>query len=81
MKKAKKLPTTIYLEPGISRAIRVKAAVSGRTVSDITNDSLRRLLVADREDIRIARQRLRRERGEARDYLEVLQELKRDGLL
>ena len=80
MPKSKKLPTTVYLEPEVSRAIRVKAAVSGRTVSDLANDGLRRILREDEDHLRIIRER-KREMGKARPYEDVLREFKRRGLL
>ena len=78
MATVKRSATTIYLDPGISRAIKVKAASSGRSVSALANESLRRLLSEDERDLRTFR---RRRREPVRPYEEVLAELRRDGLL
>ena len=43
--------STIYLEPELHRAIRLKSAHTNRTISDIVNDSLRAALREDQEDL------------------------------
>ena len=42
---------TIYLEPDLYRAVRIKSAHTNRTISDIVNESLRNALSEDQEDI------------------------------
>ncbi|MDA8172724.1 MAG: hypothetical protein M0033_14040 [Nitrospiraceae bacterium] len=49
MKTAKK--STIYFDAQIHRALRLKAAETDRTVSDIVNDAVRISLAEDAEDI------------------------------
>lgn len=78
MDKTKRQPTTVYLHPKIARAVKVKAAMTESTVSDLVNDALARRLREDEDDLRVARER-RRERG--RDFEDVLKDLKRDGLI
>lgn len=78
MQKIKRSPTTVYLEPKIARAAKVKAALTGKSLSDVTNEALARSLSEDERDIRIFKER---EKEPTRDYDEVLKELKRDGLL
>jgi plasmid stability protein len=42
---------TVYFEPGIHRALRLKAAASDRSVSDLVNDAVKRSLAEDAEDL------------------------------
>jgi plasmid stability protein len=42
---------TIYFEPEIHKAIRVKAAHTHRTLSDIVNEAVRAALREDQEDL------------------------------
>ncbi len=69
-------PTTIYLDPKLAKAARIKAAITGKSLSDLANEGLARVLREDEGLLRLARQR-RRQRG--RDYEEFLKELRRDG--
>jgi len=78
MAKPARSATTVYLDPRIARAAKVKAAVTGRSLSDLANEGLTRLLSEDERDIRLAKER-RREKG--RPYEEFVKELRRDGLL
>jgi len=43
--------TTIYLDSGLRRALKIKAATAGRSVSDLVNEAVRRTLEEDREDL------------------------------
>lgn len=42
---------TIYLDPALHRALRLKAASSNRTVSDLVNEAVRQSLREDQEDL------------------------------
>ncbi len=42
---------TIYFEPDIHKAIRLKAADTHRTLSDIVNEAVRAALREDQEDL------------------------------
>jgi len=42
---------TIYFEPELHRAVRIKSAHTNRTISDIVNESLRIALSEDQEDL------------------------------
>ncbi len=42
---------TIYLEPELHQAVRLKSAHTHRTISDIVNESLRLALREDQEDL------------------------------
>jgi plasmid stability protein len=43
--------STIYFEPELHRALRVKAASTQRTVSEIVNEALREALREDHDDL------------------------------
>lgn len=42
---------TIYFDPDVHRALRMKAAASDLTVSDVVNDAVRLALAEDAEDL------------------------------
>ena len=42
---------TVYFEPELHRAVRLKAAHTHRSVSDIVNDAVRSALRDDQEDL------------------------------
>ncbi len=69
-------PTTIYLEPAIAKAVRVKAAMSGKSVSDLANKGLVRLLRDDARDLKILRNRRKQP---TRSYEEFIAELEKRG--
>lgn len=43
--------STIYFDPQIHAALRLKAVHTHRTVSDIVNDAVRAVLAEDQEDL------------------------------
>ena len=43
--------STIYFDPELHRALRLKAASTERSVSDLVNDAVRRALREDQEDL------------------------------
>ena len=43
--------STIYFDPVLHRALRVKAAETSRSVSDLVNDAVRENLSEDAEDL------------------------------
>ena len=43
--------STIYFEPDLHRALRVKAAHTRRSLSDLVNDAVRQALREDQEDL------------------------------
>jgi len=43
--------TTIYLDPALHQALRLKAASSNRTVSELVNEAVRQSLREDQEDL------------------------------
>ena len=42
---------TVYFEPGLHRAVRLKAAHTHRSISEIVNDAVRLALREDGEDL------------------------------
>ena len=43
--------STIYFEPELHKALRIKAANTERSISDLVNDAIRQALREDREDL------------------------------
>jgi hypothetical protein len=78
MAATKRQATTLYLDPRISRAARMKAAATGKSLSDLANEGLVRLLTEDDRDLQAVR---RRRKEPVRAYEDFLKELRKDGLL
>jgi hypothetical protein len=70
--------TTVYFTPELYRALKIKAASTGRGFSDLVNDAVQLSLREDAIDEEALRARAK-EPG--RDFAEVLRELKRARLL
>ena len=43
--------STIYFDPELHKALRMKAASTGRSVSELVNEAVREVLREDREDL------------------------------
>lgn len=43
--------STIYLEPDVHRAVKLKSVHTNRSISDIVNESLKTTLAEDAEDL------------------------------
>jgi len=43
---------TIYFDPKIHKALKIKAAITSRSLSEIVDDAIRHELAEDEEDIR-----------------------------
>ena len=43
--------TTVYFEPDIHKALRLKSAVSERSISEMVNDAVRTSLAEDADDL------------------------------
>lgn len=69
---------TVYLDPELHRALRVKAAVMEKSISDLVNAAVRQNLSEDAEDLAAYRARAK-EPGV--DLEVVLKDLKRRGKL
>jgi len=69
---------TIYFDPELHRALRIKGASTGRTMSDLVNEAIRSSLAEDAEDLAIMDARM----GEPSIALEdLLRDWKRRGKL
>jgi plasmid stability protein len=70
--------STVYLEPELHQALRLKSAHSQRSMSDIVNEALRQALREDQEDLSAVRSRAKER---ALGYEDFLAKLKADGTL
>lgn len=70
--------TTIYLEPDLHKALKVKAAETDQSVSELVGGAVRRSLREDAEDLAVFKQRAR-EPNLA--FETVLKDLRRRGRL
>lgn len=68
--------STVYFEPELHRAIRLKAAHTHRSVSDIVNDAVREALREDHEDLATFENRVNEP---AISYESLLKDLKKHG--
>ncbi len=68
--------TTVYLDPVVHKALRLKAAAISRSISGLVNDAVKDSLAEDFEDITAFE-----ERGKEPliSYDEMLKRLKKDG--
>ena len=67
---------TVYFDPVIHRALKIKAAETARSVSDIVDDAVRRELAEDEEDLRAFETRAREKTV---SFEKVLEDLKAHG--
>lgn len=68
--------STIYLDPELHRAVKLKSAHTNRSISDIVNDSLRAALRDDEEDLAAFEERASEP---VMSYEALLAKLKADG--
>lgn len=68
--------TTIYLDPDLHKALRLKAISVSRSVSELVNDAVRESLAEDAEDIAAFEERAKEP---LISYDEMLKRLKKDG--
>jgi hypothetical protein len=67
---------TVYLDPDLHRALRLKAVETSRSISDLVNSAVKEALAEDAEDIAAFEERA----GEPLiSYDEMVKRLKRDG--
>ena len=69
---------TIYLDPDLHKALRIKAAKTDRSVSDLVNSAVRRSLAEDAVDLAAFEDRVHEPTVAFED---VLRDLKRRGKL
>jgi predicted transcriptional regulator len=70
--------TTIYLNPELHKALRMKAAASSKSITVLINDAVRESLAEDTKDNAAI---LVREKEPSISYDEMVKRLKKDGLL
>ncbi len=67
---------TVYLDPDLYKALRLKAVETSRSISELVNNAIREALTEDAEDIAAFEERA----GEPLiSYDEMVKRLKRDG--
>ncbi len=69
---------TVYLEPMLHRALRVKAAETDRSVSELVNDAVRLRFAEDAEDLQTFRTRAKEP---SLSFETLVRDLKRRGKL
>ena len=69
---------TVYFEPEIHRALRLKAATSDKTISDMVNDAVKLSLAEDAEDLETFE---KRKREPNLNFEQFVKALKRRGKL
>lgn len=67
---------TVYLDPTLHRILKVKAAETSRSVSDLVNEAVRHELAEDEADLKIFDERVKEPTV---SYEQLLKELKADG--
>jgi plasmid stability protein len=70
--------STLYLDPQLHQALRLKAATAHRSMSEIVNDAVRASLQEDQEDLAAFQQR---SKEKAMSYEQFLAKLKADGTI
>ncbi|MCD4847172.1 MAG: CopG family transcriptional regulator [Candidatus Aegiribacteria sp.] len=68
--------STVYLEPDLHKALRLKSIETSRSMSDLVNDAIRDELSADADDLAVFRIR---QDEPAIAFEEFVNELKRNG--
>jgi len=67
---------TIYFEPDLHRALRLKAAETSRSITELVNEAVREALSEDAEDLAAFGER---KLDPVISYDEMVQRLKKDG--
>ncbi len=67
---------TIYLDPDLHKALKLKAVETSRSVSELVNDAVREALSEDAEDLQAFEER---SSEPLISYDEMVKRLKRDG--
>lgn len=70
--------STVYFEPDIHQALRIKAATTHQSVSEVVNEAVRISLREDQEDLSVFEQRADEV---ILSYEELLEDLKLNGKL
>lgn len=67
---------TVYLDPDIHKVLKIKAAETSKSISEIVNDAIRQELADDEGDLRVFKDRAYEP---SVSFEKVLADLKRDG--
>jgi len=67
---------TVYLDPMLHKALRIKAAETSRSISDLVNEAVRFSLAEDAEDLAVFTER---KDEPLLAFEEVLEKLKKNG--
>ena len=67
---------TVYLDPDLHKALRLKSAETSRSISELVNNAIKEALAEDAEDIAAFQERAREP---LISYDEMVKRLKRDG--
>jgi len=70
--------TTVYFEPDLHKALRLKSAVSERSISEMVNDAVRYSLAEDAEDLAAFDERADESTVDFEDFIK---KMKRSGKL
>ncbi len=70
--------STVYFEPGIHQALRIKAATAHISVSEVVNEAVRIALREDQEDLNVFEERAAEP---TLSYEELLKDLEANGKL
>jgi len=70
--------STVYFDPAIHRALRLKAAAMDASISDIVNDAVRQTLSEDAADLEVFD---KRRREPSLDFEDVVRAMRRSGKL
>lgn len=70
--------STIYLEPNLHKALKLKAAENDRSVSGLVNEAVRQSLKEDAADLEAIRKRKKEPRRSLESFI---QEMSKSGLL
>jgi len=68
--------STVYFEPEVHQALRLKAAYTHRSVSDLVNEAVRTVMQEDQEDLAVYADRVSEP---TMTYEELLNDLKAHG--
>jgi len=69
---------TVYFDPSLHKALRLKAAQTERSMSDLVNSAVRQILTEDAEDLAAFEERAKEP---SLDFEAILKDLKRRGKL
>ena len=68
--------STIYFEPTIHQALKMRAASSNSTISELVDEAVRQLMLEDQEDLQAINERVKEKEV---TYETMLAELKANG--